>query len=314
MLVVQATRFGGPDVLVAHQVPAPPVAPGTALVGVAAVDTLFVETRIRAGTARAWFDTSPPYVPGNGVAGTVWAVGEGVDPALVGRRVAALHAGAYAEQVVVPADELVPVPDALESTEAAALLHDGSTALALADLAEPKPDHRVLVVGGTGGAGVLLVQLAHAAGAYVVATARGDAKQDLARRLGADEVVDPAAADWASYQADVVVDGIGGTIGTAAFAAVRDGGTFLAYGAPTADGFAAPDRAAADRRGVTIRGIADIQLTPERHRALVARAFALATEGTIAPVVGQTYPLREAAAAHAAIESRAVTGKTLLIP
>ncbi|HEY3504224.1 MAG TPA: zinc-binding dehydrogenase [Actinocatenispora sp.] len=313
MLVVQATRFGGPDVLVAHEMPAPPVEAGTALIEVAAVDTLHVETRIRAGSATQWFDIHPPYVPGGAVAGTVRSVGDGVDPSLVGRRVAAFPAGAYAEQVVVPADELVDVPDALELTEAAALLHDGPTALGLADLAPAKPGHRVLVVGGTGGAGILLVQLAHAAGGYVVATARGEAKRDLVRRLGADEVVEPATATWASMRADTVVDGIGGALGTAAYAAVRDGGTFLAFGAPTADGFAALDTDDAARRGVTIRGIADLQYGPAERRTLVRRAFALAAEGAIVPVIGQTYPLREAAAAHAAIEARTVTAKTLLV-
>ncbi|BCJ33185.1 NADPH:quinone reductase [Actinocatenispora thailandica] len=310
MLLVQATRFGGPDVLVAHQVLGPVPAPGEVLIAVAAIDTMVIETRIRAGTAGQWFPVTPPYVPGGAVTGTVVAVGDGVDPALRGRRVAAYVDGSYAEQVVAPAAELVDVPDALDLPESAALLHDGPTALALAELAGLKPDQRVVVVGGTGGAAILLVQLAHAIGAHVLATARGAAKLDLARRLGADEVVETGRADWASLRAAVVFDGVGGTTGTAAVAAVADGGTFLGYGAATSGGFAT---VAADR-DLTSYGIGDVQFDPPRRRELLARSFAAAVEGTIVPVVGQTFPLAQASGAHAAIEARTVTGKTLLLP
>ena len=310
MLVVQATRFGGPDVLVAHQVPGPVPGPGEVLIAVAAVDTLAFESRVRAGQAREVVPSRPPYVPGGAVAGTDAAVGGGVDPALRGRRVAAHVTGSYAEQVVAAADVLVPVPDELDLSEAAALLHDGPTALALADLVGLKPDQRVVVVGGTGGAAVLLVQLAHAAGGYVLATARGPAKLDLVRRLGADEAVETADADWAAYRADVVFDGVGGPIGTAAVAAVADGGTFVGYGSATAGGFATRPTG----RDLTWYGIGEVQFAPGRRRELVARSFAAAVEGSIVPVIGQTYPLAQAAAAHAAIDRRAVTGKTLLLP
>ncbi|GIL29610.1 zinc-binding dehydrogenase [Actinocatenispora comari] len=310
MLVVQATRFGGPDVLVAHQVPGPMVGAGEVLVQVAAIDTMVIETRIRAGQARDWFPVTPPYVPGGALTGTVAAVGADVDPGLRGRRVAAYVAGSYAEQVVAPAAELIDVPDALDLRESAALSYDGPTALALAELAGLKPDQRVVVVGGTGGAAILLVQLARAAGAHVLATARGQVKLDLVRRLGADEAVDTGAADWPSLRADVVFDGVGGAVGTAAVAAVAAGGTFLGYGAATAGGFATVDGS----RELTSYGIGDLRFGPARQRELLARAFAAAVEGSIVPVIGQTFPLAHAGQAHTAIERRAVTGKTLLLP
>ncbi|WP_211255497.1 zinc-binding dehydrogenase [Actinocatenispora sera] len=310
MLVVQATRFGGPDVLVAHQVPGPVAGSGEVLIEVAAIDTLVIETRIRAGKARDWFPVTPPYVPGGAVTGTVVVVGDGVDPGLRGRRVAAYVDGSYAEQVVAPAAELVDVPDALDLRESAALSHDGPTALALAELAGLKPDQRVVVVGGTGGAAILLVQLAHAAGARVLASARGQAKLDLVRRLGADEAVDTGAADWPSLRADVVFDGVGGAIGTAAVAAVAAGGTFLGFGAATDGGFATVPGSGE----LTSYGIADVRFGPARQRELLARAFAAAVEGSIVPVVGQSFPLAHAARAHTAIERRAVVGKTLLLP
>lgn len=139
MLAVQAVRFGGPRVLVAGPVPDPEPGPGQVVVRTAAADVLFVDTAIRAGHATDFFPIRPPYVPGNGIAGRVIAAGDGVDPGWLGRAVVVHTGGAggsggYAEQVAVPAGELIPVPDGLGLPEAAALLHDGSTAAGLLEL------------------------------------------------------------------------------------------------------------------------------------------------------------------------------------
>src|SRR6266545_4147852 len=218
MRVVQVTRFGGPEVLVISEAPAPVAGPGQAVVGVSVADVLFVDTQIRSGRGSEYFGVKPPYVPGVGVAGQVISVGEGVDPGWVGRRVVATATGAYAEQTVVPAEGLIPVPDGLGLREAAALLHDGRTALGLAEGARIQPGEWVLVLAVGGGLGILLVQLAHAAGARVIGAARGKRKLDLARELGAAAVVDYSEPDWAErvreatggVGPDVVFDGAGG--------------------------------------------------------------------------------------------------------
>jgi NADPH2:quinone reductase len=325
MRAVQVTRFGGPEVLAVTDVPAPVAEPGHAVIGIAVADVLNLDAKIRSGWGREFFTIEPPYIPGSGVAGEVISIGAGVSPHWAGQRVVTrtgAHGGSdgYAEQVMVPADRLAAVPDGLGLAEAAAVLHDGSTGLGVAEQAAIKPGEWVLVTAAGGGMGIMLVQLARAAGAHVIAAARGAWKLDLARRLGADTVVDYSAPDWASQVreatggagADVVLDGAGGAVGTAAFGVTADGGRFSAHGAASGS-FAVIDEQLAARRRVTVRGISSVQFSPADSRRLTGQALAAAADGSIRPVTGQTFPLDHAQQAHAAIESRAVLGKTLLL-
>ncbi|GGL32248.1 NADPH:quinone reductase [Planomonospora parontospora subsp. antibiotica] len=320
--MIEAKAFGGPEVLAVREVPDPLAGPGQVVVGVAVVDTLFVETQIRGGEMGGYFDVRPPYVPGGGIAGRVLSTGEGVDPAWTGRRVVAKTgaAGGYAERAAVPVEALVPVPDGLDLPDAAALVHDGVTALGVFEAAQVRAGERVLVTGASGGMGFLLVQLAHAAGARVIGTARGARKTDLVRELGAEAVVDPSEEGWVERVreltggagADVVFDGVGGRIGGEAFGVTARGGRFSAHGAPTG-GFAEIDPEEARERGVSLRGIRDVQFAPEEAERLTVRALAEAAAGRLRPVVGRSFPLERAADAHAAIEARDVVGKTLLV-
>jgi NADPH:quinone reductase len=322
---IEVTRFGGPEVLVPTTSPDPVAGPGEAVIAVAAADVLFLDTVIRSGRAGAWFPISPPYVPGNGVAGEVVALGPGLDPSWSGARVVARTGGAggsggYAEQVVVPLDRAVRVPTNLELTESAALLHDGSTALQLASTAAIKPEDHVLVLAAAGGLGILLVQLAQAAGAHVVGAARGTAKLDVVQRHGAT-AVDYSRDGWTArvldatdgVGPDVVFDGAGGQLGREAFEITADGGRFSAHGAPGGT-FAPIGPRDAASRNVSLSGIEHVQLDEAQHSRLVATVLGEASAGRLHPHVGQTFPLGRAADAHAAIEQRAVTGKTLLIP
>src|SRR6266511_2738423 len=232
MRVVEVTRFGGPEVLVPTEAADPVAAPGQVVVDVSAADVLFVETRIRRGGGGRYFDVTPPYVPGGGVAGRVRSVGEGVDPGWVGRPVVTSTAERGGDAAV--------------------------------DYSQPDWTERVREA--TGGAGP-----------------------------------------------DVVFDGAGGQIGLAAFEATARGGRFSAHGAASG-GFAAIDPQEAERRGVTVRGIEQVRgAAPEIARRRLERALAEAAAGRIRPVIGQTFPLERAADAHAAIESRDVLGKTLLV-
>ena len=323
MRVIEATRFGGPGVLTVQEVPEAVAAAGQVVVDVSAADVLFVDTQIRRGWGREHFVVTPPYVPGSGVAGQVRTVGAGVDPDWVGRRVLA-HTGnrqaheGYAEQAVVPTDVVVPVPDELDLREAAALMHDGTTALGLVEQAAIRPREWVLVLAAGGGLGILLVQLAHAAAARVIGAARGPHKLDLIRELGG-QAMDYTAPDWTQRVLDatggtgpdVVFDGAGGELGRAAFDITARGGRFSAHGAP-GGGFAAIDGHEAERRRVRVRGIADAQFGPADRKRLTANALAEAAAGRIRPIIGQTFPLEKAGDAHTAIEAREVVGKTLL--
>jgi NADPH:quinone reductase len=324
MRVIQVERFGGPEVLVPVDVPDPVAGPGQAIVRVRAADVGFVETQIRAGGFGEFFTVHPPYVPGHGVVGEVTGVGEGVDGKWRGRRVAAYTGeqggrGGYAEQAVVDADALVPLPDGLGLLDAAALLHDGVTALRLIDVIGIRAGEQVLVTAAAGGMGLLLVQRARAGGARVIGAARGKRKLDLVAEQGADVVVDYSEPGWTDRVREatggagpgVVLDGAGGAIGRAALGVLARGGRFSAHGAPSG-GFAAFDPA--ERADATIKGIGDLMLSPEEMRQVLARALREAADGRLRPVVGQTFPLDHAADAHAAIEAREVVGRTLLLP
>jgi NADPH:quinone reductase len=323
MLAAVVTRFGGPEAMTTQEIPDPVAGPGEVVLEAVAADVLWVETAIRRGHAREHFDHRPPYVPGNGVAGRVGAVGEGVDPGMAGREVVAHtgnRGGGYAERVAVPADAVVPVPDGLDLLTAGALLHDGPTALALVDGTGIDRGNAVLVVGASGGLGIISIQLALGLGAHVVAVARDDRKLARIRDLGADATIDSEAPGWVDRAraalggagADVILDNVGGAVGEAAFDAIAPGGRFSAHGTPSGR-FAVVDPAEAERRSVTLRGIEGVQKTPDALRRLTERALRLAAMGRIHPVIGQTFPLSRAAEAHGAIERREVFGKTLLL-
>jgi NADPH2:quinone reductase len=266
------------------------------------------------------FPVQPPYRPGVGVAGTVAAGGPGVDPQWVGRRVVARSgpAGGYVERTVIAADGLVVVPDAIDLRDAAAVLHDGVTALALADIVKIVAGDRVLITAAGGGLGAMLVQIAHATGARVVAAARGAEKLERIRTVGADVLVGYSTPNWteqvrdATGGLDVVLDGAGGEYGRAAFDLVVAGGRFSAHGTP-AGGFAVADPEIARARGVTATGIEAVQLSPQQFRSYLVRALEEVAADRITPLVGQTFPLERAASAHAAIENRTAVGKTLLL-
>ncbi|HEV7973736.1 zinc-binding dehydrogenase [Amycolatopsis sp.] len=319
MRVVQVTRFGDPDVLVPSEAPEPVAGPGQVVVDVVASGVLFVETQIRRGQLGEYFDVTPPYVPGGAVAGTVLSAGPDVPAGWIGRRVVADTGAAYVERALVAVDALIEIPAELDPRQAMALFPDGITALKLMDGAGIRPGEWVLITASAGGMGILLIQLAREAGARVVGAARGEAKLKLTRDFGAEAAVDYTHADWAEQVravtddqgADLVFDGVGGQVGADAFGVTADGGRFSAHGAPSG-GFAPIDPAEADRRGVTVRGIADVQLAPDEAKVLAERAVAAAAEGRITPFLGPSFPLEKAADAHAAIEARTVIGKVLL--
>jgi NADPH2:quinone reductase len=312
MRAIWMERLGGPEVLVAGDAPDPVAGPGQAVVDVAFANITFIETQFRA-TGFGPFRPDLPMIPGNGVGGVVAAVGAGVDPGLVGRRVVASTGGSggYAERVAVDAGGLIPVPEEVALDDATALLADGRTALWVLDAAGVQAGERVLVLAAAGGVGTLVVQLARAAGAVVVGAAGGARKVEVVRGLGADVAVDYTGPAWADAlePVDVVLDGVGGDLARAAVGTIASGGRILSFGAASGDRTVISDEDAGDR-AVTV--VTAERLTPERQRVFTARALAEAAAGRLVPVIGQRVPLDRAADAHAAIETRATIGKTLL--
>lgn len=294
MRAVWLREFGPPSVLVAGEADEPVAGPGQVLVEVQYANVTFVETQVRAG--RGPFPVQLPTIPGNGVGGYV-----------DDRRVLASLGGAgggYAERVAVDSAALFDVPDELALDDAVALLADGRTATMMLRAAAIVPGERVLVEAAAGGVGTQLVQLAKAAGATVIAAAGSEAKLDLARSLGADELVDYTHEDWDAGHLDVVFDGVGGAIARRAFSQLAEGGRMLSYGLASGS-WAQISAEEAAARGVTL---VQPDHSSEALRACTESALSAGTRA----VIGQRFPLERAADAHAAIESRSTIGKTLL--
>jgi NADPH2:quinone reductase len=318
MRAVVLSEFGPPQNLAAAEVPDPVPGPDQALIDVYFANITFVETQVRAGRPpNPAMLPSLPAVLGNGVGGVVVSVGAHADPALAGRQVITTTGGSggYAERAAAGAAGLIEVPAGLALADAVALLADGRTAVGLVRAADLRAGQTVLVEAAAGGVGSLLVQLARGAGARVVAAAGGPRKVALARELGADVAVDYSGPGWADEAraaagpVDVVFDGVGGQISAAAAGLLREGGRFCAFGMASGS-FAAIGADEAARRGITV--VRGAPVSPEQMRDLTIAALAEATAGRLRPVIGQTFPLDQAAAAHAAIAARATVGKTLL--
>lgn len=307
MRAVHAVRFGGPEELEAVEMPDPVPGPDQVLIDVSVAEVIFLDTQMRSGWAQDFFPVEPPFVPGTGVGGTRGT-----------HRVIARTGqfGGYAQRVALDPAEVYDVPDDLPLDVALAALHDGPTALSRLEAAAIRPGETVLVTAAAGSLGAWLIPLAKAAGATVVAAAGGARKLAQARAFGADATTDYSDATWADQarkavggsRFDVVFDGAGGALGTAALAATHDGGRFFSYGAASGD-FA--DVASAAGREIVVVGIGD-QLSPGRWRELTARALELLAAGEVRPVIGNTMPLERAADAHSAMADRSVIGKTVL--
>jgi len=278
-------EFGPPSVLVAGEADEPA---GEVVIDVRYANITFVETQVRAG--RGPFAVQLPMIPGNGVGGVVG-----------GRRVIASlgGSGGYAERVAVAASALIDVPDGMALDDAVALLADGRTATMLSDAAAVAAGERVLVLAAAGGVGTLLVQLARRAGATVVGAVGSEAKRGVVEDLGAEAVLYADAAG----PFDVVFDGVGGEVARSAFRLLSRG-RMLSYGLASGT-WAGIDAEAAAARGVTL---VQSNRDPAALRGYTERALAVG----LAPVIGQRFALDRAAEAHAAIEARATTGKTLL--
>jgi NADPH2:quinone reductase len=319
MRAVLLREFGPPSVLVATEVPEPRAGPGQVIIDVAFANVTFVETQVRAGRPpNPAMLPGLPAVLGNGVGGVISAVSEPHQQALIGLRVVASlgGTGGYAELAVADVTAIVEIPPQLTIGDAVAVLADGRTALLLMRAAAVQPGETVLVEAAAGGVGTLLVQLARNAGAQVVGAAGGARKLAIVRDLGADVVVDYADVAWpaevksAIHSVDVVFDGVGGTVGRAAFDLLQPGGRFVAFGMASGAFTHIPEAEAA-ARSVTIVGLG--RPTPDELRELVSAALSEAADRRLRPHIGQTFALEQAAEAHAAIEQRATVGKTLLL-
>lgn len=322
---VVMTALGEPDVLqvVENEVTSPRA--GEVRVKVLAAGVAYADIMMRHGRYPGM--PQPPFTPGYDLVGEVAEVGAGVDQFRPGQRVTALTVrGGYAQQVILPAGELVPVPDGVDPAEAAALtLNYVSAYQMLHRVARVQPGERVLVHGAAGGVGTALLQLGRLHGLELYGTASA-AKHDLVREMGATPI-DYRNEDFLVRLGDGVdaaIDGIGGRTLWRSFRALRRGGRLVCYG------FLAAQGAGPLVTPLTMVSGALLKLVPgreshfysvgswkDRHsdwfRADLTTLLRLLDERKIAPVV-ERMPLREAVRAHELLERSAVRGKLILLP
>lgn len=333
MDAIRIHSFGPPENLVLDQVPDPEPGPGQVLVAATAHGVHLLDTTLRRGERGGPLPLPElPTIPGREVAGTVAAVGDGVDPAWTGRRVAA-HLGAtpdgggYARLAVAPVAALHRIPGGLDEAEAIAMIGTGRMAVYTLDIAGISRDDVVVVTAAAGGLGSLFVQAALHAGARVVALASGP-KTAMISALAPDgsgerlAVVDYSAPGWtgraraalATLRADgatVVLDGVGGDAGTAAADLVLDGGRLVVNGWSSGSA----NRYATDEapRPIEVRAaVGPGAPAPGDMRRFQERALALAAAGTWS-VLTHRVPFAQAARAHRELEERRTAGKVVLV-
>ena len=321
MTCVEIAAPGGPEVLRLGERPTPAPAPDEVLIAVAAAGVNHADLLQRRGRY-----PPPPGasdVPGLEVAGTVAAVGAGVDGWRPGDAVCALVAGGgYAAYCAVPAGQVLPVPAGLDAVAAAALPEAVFTVWTnLFDRARLAAGERLLVHGGASGIGTTAIQLAVALGARVFATAGTPEKCAACERLGAERAIDYRAADFvAEIEAlaggvDVILDMVGGDY------LARNLGLLASEGRLVQIAFlggaqAEVDLAAVMRKRLTITG-STLRARAVEDKAAIAAAVAarvwpLVEAGALAPVIDAVFPLAEAAAAHRRLESGEHIGKIVL--
>jgi NADPH2:quinone reductase len=324
MRAIQAREAGGPDVLELVELPDPVPGPGEVVARATAAGVNFIDTYRRSGVYAVPF----PHVPGDEGAGVITAVGDGVSEAAVGDHIAWVDApAAYAEYVRVPVARLLPVPDAVPLSTAAALPLQGITAHYL--VASTYPVHegdRVLVHAGAGGVGLLLTQLAVARGATVVTTVSTQDKAALSLAAGAaaairyDQLGDlaaelpPLAKEAAGGPFDVVYDGVGRSTFDASLASLRRRGMLVLFGGSSGQvpPFDLQRLNAAGSVYVTRPKIGDYIADTDELRWRADDLFGAVVAGTLEVRIGARFPLAQAADAHRALEGRATTGKVIL--
>lgn len=314
---------GGPEILEAEPIDPPRPEPGEVLVRHEAVGLNFIDTYHRSGLYKL---PLPSGLGGEG-AGIVEAVGEEVTGFREGNRVGYFTGplGSYSTHRTIAADKLVKLPDSIASEDAAAAMLKGCTAEYLIErCARVEAGQTVLVHAAAGGMGSILVQWLKSIGAEVIAHAGDSRKAALAEELGADHALccpmGELAAEVRSLTGgrgvEAVLDGVGQASWTASLESVARRGLLVTYG--NASGpvppFTALDLLSAGSIFVTRPTLADYCRGAEEMTASAARLFEMLEKGSVTVRIGATFPLLEAAKAHRAIEARATTGSTVLIP
>ncbi len=319
-IVVQET--GGPDVLRIEEVATPEPGDEEVRVRVEAAGLNFIDIYNRTGS----YAMDTPFTPGREAAGVVDAVGSGVDDFAEGDRVGfVMRPGAYAEEVVVSAKDVLPIPDGVELETAAAALLQGLTAHYLAMDSYPiSSGDTALVHAAAGGVGHLLVQVVKLLGGRVIGTVSTEEKEELARGYGADEIIRYTEKDFEEETkrltdgrgVDVVYDSVGKDTFHKSLGCLAKRGFMVLYGASS--GAVEPiDPQILNRGGSLFLTRPSLAHHVDERDELLERAedlFGWIAEGDVEVRVDRSFPLADAPEAHRYMEARKTKGKVLLVP
>ncbi len=322
MKAIRIHKYGGPEVLTYEDVPIPEPKTGEARVRIEAIGLNFIDIYQRTGL----YPLPTPFTLGMEGAGVVDAVGDGVTEVKVGDRVAyAMVLGSYAEYAIVPAAKLAPLPAKLDMKSAAALMLQGMTAHYLTHSTYPlKKGDTVLIHAAAGGVGLLLIQIAKILGARVIGTVGTEAKAELAKRAGADDVILYTQTDFLAEVkkltdgkgVQVVYDSVGATTFEKSLDCLRPRGYLALFGqssgpVPTFDlGKLATMGSLFVTRPTLLHYMSD-------RSELLGRAnelFDWIASGKLKLRIENTLPMKDAAQAHRLLEGRKTSGKVVLVP
>jgi NADPH2:quinone reductase len=322
MKAVQINDFGGPEAMQYQDTPDPAPGDGEAVVEIHAAGVNYTDVYSRTGA-----NPGPPLPRTIGVegAGVVTAVGAGVSEVAVGDQVVYCSvAGSYAEQAMVPAWRLIKRPDGVDARAGAAAMLQGMTAHYLCHSTYAvQPGDGVIIHAGAGGMGLILTQMVKQLGGYVFTTVSTDEKAELSRQAGADHVINYAREDFAEEVKKatggagvrVVYDGVGKTTFHQSVSSLGRRGVMVLYGGASGNPDPVEPRLfAPGSLYLTRPGLGDYTVDREELESRAGDVLGWVASGQLKLRIGHEFPLSDAPEAHRQLESRATTGKVLLIP
>ena len=321
MKAVQINEFGGPEAMRYQEVADPAPGPGEAVVSIEAAGVNYTDVYSRAG-----INPGPPLPRTIGVegAGTVAAVGEGVTEVAVGDPVVYCSVnGSYAEQALTPAWRLIKRPAGMDAKAGAAAMLQGMTAHYLCHATYAvQPGDKVIVHAGAGGMGLILTQMIKRLGGFVFTTVSTEEKAELSRQAGADQAIIYTQQDFAAVVKEatngegvrVVYDGVGKTTFQQSVSCLGRRGVMALYGAASGNPDPVDPRMfGAGSLYLTRPGLGDYTVDRAELEQRAGDVLGWVASGELQLHIGQELPLSEAAEAHRLLESRATTGKLLLL-
>ena len=313
MKAIQITEFGGPDVMKYLDLPDPVAGADEALLDVTAIGINYADTH---QTENSYLSPQTlPMIPGIEVVGTNGGK----------RYLASVSSGGYAQKAVAHKSVMIPVPDSVTDQEALCMLVQGSTAWhLLKTMGQLEKGESVVIHAAAGGVGTIAIQLAKLWGAKVIAVTSSDAKAELAKKLGADHVVDAASEDLSKALRDanggrgvnLILEMVGGKTFDQSLLALGTFGKLITFGMASRTAPTPIHPGALMHGSKTVAGfwLANCFGKKELFNDVIEELFTFISDGKLKPVIGATYPLSQAQAAHKSMLARESVGKIALDP